>query len=59
MTKKFYTRYEACHILGVSISTIARLLARGELQAYRVGNLVRISAKQLNKYLSSHQIGKE
>ncbi len=37
--------------LGCSPDTVRRLIARGELKAYRVGRLIRIRREDLNRAL--------
>jgi excisionase family DNA binding protein len=51
-----YTRRAASETLGVSISTLGRLIARGDLAAYRVGVQLRISADAIERYLESHTV---
>lgn len=38
--------------LGVSLATVERLVARGELSELRVGRAVRITAPELRRYLA-------
>ena len=37
---------------GVSLATVERMVARGELRELRVGRAVRISAPELRRYLA-------
>jgi excisionase family DNA binding protein len=54
-----FTRRATSEILGVSISTVGRLIARGDLAAYRVGVQLRISADAIDRYLQTHTVEKE
>ena len=38
--------------LDVSEKTVRRLIARGELQAYRIGRQIRVSERAFLKYLA-------
>jgi excisionase family DNA binding protein len=44
-------RHEAAQFLGVSTSTVYRLIRGGELPAHRVGHSIRISQVALEIYL--------
>lgn len=46
-----YTKREAADRLKISVRTLERLLASGNLRAYNVGRSVRISEEQLETYL--------
>ena len=47
------TRQEVCEHLKVSIDTLQRLIAKGEIQALRVGGRgIRVSEEALEAYLS-------
>ena len=41
------------HRLDVSEKTVRRLIARGELRAYRVGRLLRVSEEELGRFLAA------
>ena len=45
------SRAAAAEFLGVSCSTVYRLLRRNELPAYRVGHSIRISQVAIENYL--------
>jgi excisionase family DNA binding protein len=45
------TRMEACEFLGVSKTTLDRLVAKGELPSMKMGNLRRFSYKALQEYV--------
>jgi len=44
-------RTEAAEFLGVSTSTVYRLLRRGDLRAYRVGHQIRITQIDIENYI--------
>ncbi len=44
-------RHEAAQFLGVSSSTVYRLLRRGDLRAYRVGHQIRLTQTDIENYL--------
>ena len=50
---RYYTMAEAASILTVSQRTVQRLIARGELPAFRVGRLIRVSEVQLEEYIAA------
>lgn len=53
------TKRQAAHWLGVSVPTVGRLLASGELRGHRVGlRLVRIPKSAIVDYLNRHCTGK-
>lgn len=45
------SRTEAAEFLGVSTSTVYRLLRRGDLRAYRVGHSIRMTQVDIENYL--------
>jgi excisionase family DNA binding protein len=52
MTKEeVYTIEETANILKVSTETIRKLIARGELEARRVGRQYRITREAIDKFL--------
>jgi len=52
-TKRFYRPDEVAGILNVSVKTVARRIAEGELEAVRVSpRKVRISADALERFLA-------
>ena len=52
----FYEIKELSSILKLNYRTILDLIATGELQAYRIGRVFRISPIQLNRFLKSKEI---
>ena len=52
----FYEIKELSSILKMNYRTILDLIATGELQAYRIGRVFRISTIQLNDFLKSKEI---
>ena len=49
---KIYTKKEAAEELKISVRTLERLLASGELRAYKVAGQIRISDDQISDYLA-------
>ena len=45
-------------VLLTSPKTVRRLIASGELPAFKVGNLLRVAEPDLMAFLSRHRIGK-
>jgi len=56
--QEFYEIKELSSILKLNYRTILDLIATGELQAYRIGRVFRISPIQLNRFLKSKEIKK-
>jgi len=54
--QEFYEIKELSSILKLNYRTILDLIATGELQAYRIGRVFRISQIQLNRFLKSKEI---
>lgn len=50
------SRRDAAQSLGITIQTLSRLIARGELQAYKVGGRVRIAPEALERFLENNQL---
>jgi excisionase family DNA binding protein len=46
-------RHEAAEFLGVSSSTVYRLLRKGDLRAYRVGHQIRLTQTDIENYLKA------
>jgi len=42
--------------LGVSVKTVSRRIADGELRAARIGRLIRIAAADVQRYVERHEI---
>lgn len=53
--KDFYPIREVAEKLAVSIKSVRRLIASGELVAAKIGNVYRISKEDLSNYLNSHK----
>lgn len=49
-----YNMRSAAAQIGVSYSTIRRLIADGTIRASRVGNLVMVSSAELERFLEAH-----
>ena len=47
---------EAAEILGVSVRTLGKMIARGALPAYRIGpKMVRLRREDIDEYLETHR----
>ena len=46
---KIYTKKEAAEELKISVRTLERLLASGELRAYKISGQIRISDDQIGR----------
>lgn len=47
---------EAADILGVSVRTLEKMIARGALPAYKIGpKMVRLRREDIDEYLESHR----
>jgi len=51
--KLFYTMNEVAELFGVSRLTVHRRIKDGHIRVIKFGNLVRIPAKSLKKYLAA------
>jgi excisionase family DNA binding protein len=51
--KLFYTMNEVADLFGVSRLTVHRRIKGGDIKAIKFGNLVRIPAKAIKKYLAA------
>lgn len=49
--REFLRRHEAAHWAGVSVKTLDRHIADGELKVYRVGKSVRITEADLRAWI--------
>ena len=45
------TAYEAMDYLGIGENTLYRILKSGELGAFRIGRILKIPRKELDKYI--------
>ncbi len=50
--KQFFSIIEAAEVLGVGRSSVYRLLSSGELRATKIGRLTRISAAELESFIT-------
>jgi len=51
MTEKLLTPSEVAKRLGVTLRTVQRWIAEGELPSYKLGKVRRISEEQLEEFL--------
>lgn len=51
MTEKLLTPSEVAKRLGVTLRTVQRWIAEGELPSYKLGKVRRVSEKQLEEFL--------
>ena len=52
-SKQFYSMNEVAELFGVSRLTVHRRIKGGDIKAIKFGNLVRIPAKAIKKYLAA------
>ena len=50
---KLINRKDAAQILGVSVQTLDRLRAKGELKGGRIGDLVKFSEQEIQDFIES------
>jgi excisionase family DNA binding protein len=55
LQRQLLTRAEVAAELGVSLRTLARLIAAGELPVIRIGAAVRIDPVDRDAYLADHR----
>lgn len=56
MTTALIKKPEAADLLGISVRTLEKMIARGSLPAYRVGpKSVRLRREDIDAYLESHR----
>lgn len=56
MTTALIKKPEAAEILGISVRTLEKMIARGALPAYRIGpKTVRLRREDIDAYLESHR----
>ena len=56
MTTALIKKPEAADLLGISVRTLEKMIARGALPAYRVGpKSVRLRREDIDDYLESHR----
>ena len=56
MIAQLYTPKEVAKLLKVNYRKVLELISMGELEAYRVGGVFRISAGEINRYLSKNKV---
>jgi len=49
--KIVFSRREAAEALGISVDTLAALIANGELRAVRIGKAVRVPREEIEKLI--------
>lgn len=54
--KDFFSIDEIAQKLGISIKSVRRMVASGELKSIRIRNLYRISKEAYNDFLKSHEV---
>ena len=52
MAARILTRPEVGDRLGVSLSTVRRLIASGDLRAFNIGRQVRILESEVDRYVA-------
>ena len=52
MTKRFATIPEVANLLVVSVSTVRRRIADGEIPVHRIGRQIRIDLHDLNRFIN-------
>lgn len=56
MKTRLIKKQEAAEMLGVSIRSLERMIARGVIPAYKIGaRLVRLRAEEVEAYLDNHR----
>ena len=56
MTTALIKKPEAADLLGISVRTLEKMIARGSLPAYRVGpKSVRLRREDIDEYLEAHR----
>lgn len=55
--KRYQSLQEVAEAWGVSVRTVRRLIAQGELKAYRIGGQVRIAVDDSARCAVAHPIG--
>lgn len=56
-TRRLVSLPEAAGVLGVSVKTVRRYIAAGDLEAVRLGRrLIRIKAESLDRLIDAHPI---
>lgn len=56
-TRRLVSLPEAAEVLGLSVKTVRRYIAAGDLEAVRLGRrLIRIKAESLDRLIDAHPI---
>jgi len=50
LEKKAYSCQEAADLLGISLSTIRRLIEKGHIKSFRIGSLIRVSSEEIERF---------
>lgn len=53
MQNKIYNLYETADLLRVTPSTMYRLVRRGQIQCFRVGNIYRFTEEQIQNFITT------
>ena len=53
--QKFLSVPEIAGILNVSKNTVYRMAENGDLQAYKIGQLLRVPESEVERYLRAHR----
>jgi excisionase family DNA binding protein len=56
MVESLFTAEEVANWLRLDVVTVRRMIARGELGAYRIGNEFRVSLSDVHAYLEKRHI---
>lgn len=51
ISRAAYSKREVCEMINVSTKTLDRMIARGEIKAFKVGSQVRIHISELNRIM--------
>ena len=57
MKEEYYSPAEIAAILKIKTATVYRHIKTGKLQAIKIGNRYRVSAKQFDAYLHRNTVG--
>jgi excisionase family DNA binding protein len=53
--ERLYTRKQACERLNCSLSTLERLIRRGEIPVVRMGRKILIRESALERWIEAHE----
>lgn len=54
-----YTKNQLAGRLSVSLSTINRLIARGDIRVVRIGRIVRINDQEITNFTNDSEVSNE